>query len=124
MFELTIDNKVYGFHFGMGFVKEINRTVEIPMEGAPKVTQNAGLRYKIGAVMDGDVEALVEMLDIANKTETPRISRAELEEYIEDEGTDIDQLFEDVLDFLSASNCTKKTMVAIRKAIAEATNKD
>lgn len=124
MFELTIDNEVYQFHFGMGFVRDINKTVAIPMDGAPKVTKNAGLRYKIGEIMDGEVEALVEMLDIANKGQNPRVTRAQLEGYIEDDTTDIDQLFEDVLDFLSNANCTKKTMDAIRKAIADATSKN
>lgn len=41
MFELTIENEVYQFNAGMGFVKEINKTVQIPVDGAPSVKQNA-----------------------------------------------------------------------------------
>ena len=108
MFELTIENEVYQFNAGMGFVKEINKTVQIPVDGAPSVKQNAGVRYKIGQLLDGDVEALVDVLDVANKGQSLRATRTLLEKYIEDESTDIDQLFEDVLDFLSHANGTKQ----------------
>jgi len=115
MFELTIENEVYQFNAGMGFVKEINKTVQIPVDGAPSVKQNAGVRYKIGQLLDGDVEALVDVLDVANKGQSLRATRTLLEKYIEDESTDIDKLFEDVLDFLSNANCTKKTVRELRE---------
>ncbi len=115
MFELTIENEVYQFNAGMGFVKEINKTVQIPVDGAPSVKQNAGVRYKIGQLLDGDVEALVDVLDVANKGQSLRATRTLLEKYIEDESTDIDKLFEDVLDFLSNANCTKKAVRELRE---------
>ena len=115
MFELTIENEVYQFNEGMGFVKEINKTVQIPVDGAPSVKQNAGVRYKIGQLLDGDVEALVDVLDVANKGQSLRATRTLLEKYIEDESTDIDKLFEDVLDFLSNANCTKKAVRELRE---------
>ena len=115
MFELTIENEVYQFNAGMGFVKEINKTVQIPVDGAPSVKQNAGVRYKIGQLLDGDVEALVDVLDVANKGQNLRATRTLLEKYIEDESTDIDELFEDVLDFLSNANCTKKAVRELRE---------
>ena len=115
MFELTIENEVYQFNAGMGFVKEINKTVQIPVDGAPSVKQNAGVRYKIGQLLDGDVEALVDVLDVANKGQSLRATRTLLEKYIEDESTDIDKLIEDVLDFLSNANCTKKAVRELRE---------
>ena len=115
MFELTIENEVYQFNAGMGFVKEINKTVQMPVDGAPSVKQNAGVRYKIGQLLDGDVEALVDVLDVANKGQSLRATRTLLEKYIEDESTDIDKLFEDVLDFLSNANCTKKVVRELRE---------
>lgn len=115
MFELTIENEVYQFNAGMGFVKEINKTVQIPVDGAPNVKQNAGVRYKIGQLLDGDVEALVDVLDVANKGQSLRATRTLPEKYIEDESTDIDKLFEDVLDFLSNANCTKKAVRELRE---------
>ena len=115
MFELTIENEVYQFNAGMGFVKEINKTVQIPVDGAPSVKQNAGVRYKIGQLLDGDVEALVDVLDVANKGQNLRATRTLLEKYIEAESTDIDKLCEDVLDFLSTATCTKKAVRELRE---------
>lgn len=117
MFELTINGTVYQFKFGMGFLREINKTLSKQMDGIPNEKQNIGLRYKIGGIVDGDVEALVEVLDIANKTEQPRVSRAMLDSYIDNECTDIDQLFEDVLDFLKKTNATKKTTMELLEMV-------
>lgn len=119
MFELTIDNQVYQFRFGMGFLREMNKCVSVPVEGAKGVNRNVGLRYAIASLIDGDLEALEDVLDIANKAQTPRLTRAALEAYMEDEGTDIDQLFEDVLDFLKKANCTRKTAVAVLEAVEQ-----
>lgn len=117
MFELTINGTVYQFRFGMGFLREINKTLSKQMDGIHGEKQNIGLRYKIGGIVDGDVEALVEVLDIANKTEQPRVSRAMLDGYIDNECTDIDQLFEDVLDFLKKTNATKKTTMELLEMV-------
>ena len=119
MFELTINDNVYQFRFGMGFLREINKTVKTPVEGVKGLDQHIGLRFKVGGLLDGDPEALVDVLDLANKTENPRVTRALLDSYIDDPETDIDALFEDVLDFLSTNNATKKTVLML-KEMAEA----
>lgn len=119
MLELTIKEKVYQFNFGMGFLREINKVVKTPVEGVKGLEQHVGLRYKVGGLMDGDPEALVEVLEIANKGQSPRVTRELLDAYIDDDETDIDALFVEVLDFLSRSNATKKT-VAQMQELAEA----
>ncbi len=115
MFELTINSVVYQFNFGMGFMREINKKVGTFVDGLPDVKKNMGLQYYVAGVLDGDVEALVEVLDVANKNQKPRVTLAALDSYIDDADTDIDKLFEDVVDFLSKANATKKivnTMMA------------
>ena len=107
--ELTINNTVFTFRFGMGFLREINKRVTVPVEGLKDVKQNIGLRYYISGIMDGDVESLVEVLDIANKTESPRLTKAALDSYIESDDTDVDELFKQVIDFLKSANATRKT---------------
>lgn len=119
MFELTINEKVYQFRFGMGFIREINKTMSAPIDGVPGEKQNVGLRYKIGCLYDNDVEALVEVLYAANKTENPRVTIKELDSYIEDPDTDIEKLFEDVFDFLRQSNATKKVAADLQKMVDE-----
>lgn len=108
MFELTINGVVYQFNFGMGFMREINKKVGTFVDGLPDVKKNMGLQYYVAGILDGDVEALVEVLDVANKNQKPRVTLAALDSYIDDADTDIDKLFEDVVDFLSRANATKK----------------
>ena len=67
----------------------------------------------------GDVEALVEILDYANKTEKPRVTRDLLDAYIDDPETDIDTLFSEVLDFLRRNNATKKVVAELQKMVDE-----
>jgi hypothetical protein len=119
MFELTINNVVYNFRFGMGFIRAINKTMSTPIDGIPGERQNIGLRYKVGCLYDGDVEALVDVLDFANKTEKPRVTREQLDAYIDDPDTDIDALFNEVLDFLRQSNATKKVVAELQKMVDE-----
>ena len=120
MLELTINDVVYSFHFGMGFMREINKKVGIPVDGIKDVTKNVGLQYTVGCVLDGDVEALVDILDAANKSQNPRVTRALLDSYIDSEDTNIDALFDVVIDFLRGANATKKAVAQMIDAYQEA----
>lgn len=121
MFELTINNKVYQFNFGMGFMREANKRVKIPVDGLPGVEKNIGLQYMIASIIDNDVEALVDALDVANMAFKPRVSRNELDAYVDE--TDIDELFKTVLDFLQNANATKKIYQNLMAAVEEAQKK-
>lgn len=119
MFELTINNTVYQFRFGLGFVREINKTVQMDINGSKNAKKDAGLQFAVADLMDGNPVGLVEILLTANKTESPRLSRNDLDAYIEDDSTDIDALFEDVLDFLRNANATKKTVAAVEEMVEQ-----
>ena len=118
MFELTINEVVYQFNFGMGFMREINKTLSAPVEGNKDIKKNIGLRFKVASLYDGDLEALVEILEAANKGQSPRVTRLLLDAYIDNPETDVDALIEEVLDFLRNANATKKTVAAIDEAVA------
>lgn len=105
MFELTIGNQVYTFRFGLGFMREMDPRAKETKNG---ITKNIGLRLAIAGIIDGEIEMLIDVLDVANKGQDLRLTRRALEDYIEDEETDIDQLFEDVLGFLKTANCTRR----------------
>lgn len=109
MFELTIGDEVYQFNFGMGFLRDVNKKVDIPVDGLPGVRENVGLRYKVGMLLANDLETLVEVLFTANKGFKPRVTPEKLDAYIDHEDTDVDALFAEVLDFLKKSNATRKT---------------
>lgn len=116
MFELTIKDAVYQFNFGMGFMREINKKISQPVDDLKDVKQNIGLRYHVLCLLGKDIEALVDVLEVANRNQNPRVTRALLDAYIDDADTDIDKLFEDVLDFLRNANATKSATLAVIEA--------
>lgn len=119
MMELTINGQVYQFNFGMGFLREANKTVSEKINNATDKKKDVGATYMIAGIMDGDPEDLVNALDLANKGQNPRVTRVLLDSYIEDPDTDIDQIFEDTLDFLEKANATKKIVERLKKRIEE-----
>lgn len=115
MFELTIKGTVYPFNLGIGFVREINKTVKVEMSG---VKEDAGLTMAMTHLYDGSVIALIDILDFANKGREPRVSKQDLEDYIEDPDTDIEKLFDDVIGFFTKSNATKKQAAKLFATLA------
>lgn len=119
MQSIEINGTAYPVKFGMSFIREMNKRVTMAMDAWGGREENVGLNYYIAKVMDGDLEALQQVLFVANKTESPKLTIDILNEWFEDESTDIDEVFESVKGFLSTSNCTKRTYRAIEKAAAE-----
>ena len=105
-FEIEMNGTMYAFNFGMGFLKAINSraTEKVPNSN---YSVNVGAKYLMAQVMSDDVEALCDVLMTANKGENPRLTQKELESYIEDEATDIEALFAQVVDFFGKANATK-----------------
>ena len=120
-FEIEMDGTMYAFKFGMGFLKAINSraTEKVPNSN---YSVNVGAKYLMAQVMSDDVEALCDVLMTANKGETPRLTQKELESYIEDDATDIEALFKQVVDFFGKANATKMVYKEIQ-SIAEAVSK-
>lgn len=117
MYELEINGQMVPFNFGMGFLRNINKTVSIPVDGMQNVKQNVGLRYVVTRLMSGDTEALIEVLDKANEGCDPRVPRKTLDLFIDDESTDIDEVFEKVMGFLKTANATKKAVLDVIEAV-------
>ena len=120
-FEIEMNGTMYAFNFGMGFLKAINSraTEKVPNSN---YSVNVGAQYLMAQVMSDDVEALFDVLMTANKGESPRLTMKELETYIEDETTDIEALFKQVVDFFGRANATKMVYKEIQ-SIAEAESK-
>lgn len=115
MFELTINGQVYQFNFGIGFVREINKKKQAKAENG--AVQDVGLNYYIATLYDEDPIALVDILDIANKTEKPRVTRKDLDAFIDDRDTDISQVCKDILDFFEENNATKKATQNVKEFV-------
>lgn len=115
--EIIIDGQVYNFVFGMGFLREINKKFKTPVDGMKGVDKEIGLQYRVAGLMDGDIEDLIDILAVANRTETPRVTHDKLDKYIDEECDDIDALFSEVLDELKKSNATKTKVLKMETAI-------
>lgn len=117
MFELTINDKVYKFNFGFGFRRELDPKVTRKIDNVNGKVEQLGVQMAIAGVMDGDIEDILNVLDAANKGFAERVTRRELEEYIE--STDIDVLTEKILDFLKSANATKKIATRLQEVAEE-----
>lgn len=117
MFELTINNTVYEFNFGMGFMRELDPTVTKPIEGVKGKVQNLGVQYAIAGIIDGDVEALGDVLIRGNKGFNPRLTQKDVDAFIEDADTNLDEVFEAVLGFLKSANVTRKITQTLLETI-------
>lgn len=117
MFELTINNTVYEFNFGMGFMRELDPTVTKPIDGVKGKVQNLGVQYAIAGIIDGDVEALGDVLIRGNKGFNPRLTQKDVDAFIEDADTNLDEVFETVLGFLKTANVTKKITQTLLETI-------
>lgn len=116
--ELTIGNQVYEFKAGIGFMREANKRVVEKIDNTDTY-RGVGLTYLVAGIIDGDINDLVDALDIMNKGMKPRVTRAQLEEYVE-EVDDIDKLFEDVLDFFANANVSKRIVKNLTERIKKA----
>lgn len=113
--ELTIGKTVYEFKAGIGFMRDINDRIKQDVQSMKGVQNSVGLRYYTALLIDGDIDALIEILWCMNKGFDPRVTKVILEGYIE-EVEDIDELFKKVLDFLSQSNACRKTVTTVIEA--------
>lgn len=113
--QLTINDKDYQFIFGYGFIKELNRRYTIHEKG---LSLKAGLDTTLANFFNNDIETLVEMLKVGNLTETPKISEKELAEYVAE--SDIEKLFDEVLEELKKSGFTRMKTKRMSEAMKQA----
>lgn len=116
---LTINDTDYELNFGMGFIRKIDKTVQVPIDGLPGQKQNAGLQMAISYVIDHNLEEIEKMLIAANEGKSPKLTTSILDAYLEDEGTDVTEFCDQVLDFLRLSNCTSEKTKLLEEAVAK-----
>lgn len=119
MMELTIKEQVYQFTFGMGFLREVNKQAQRPVDGFTDLKESMGLQMMVAGLRVRDCEYLVKALEAANKAHNPRVSRVLLDAHIDDPETDIDALFDDVMDFLRRANATKNVVIKALETMDE-----
>lgn len=104
--EIEVNGEIYQLVAGFGFLHEVNKkvTVDVPNTGKKK---EVGLKFMVASISDGDIDALADCIFYMNVGQTPRLKKADVENYLEDVD-DIDKVFEDVINFLSQANACKK----------------
>lgn len=113
--KLTINETEYTFRFTIGFLQKLRDGMVASANG---VKAGFGDTYYInGVVIDRDVLALREVLLIANKANGGKLKANALDAYLEDESTDIDKLFDEVIAELQSSNVTSSK---VKTALATA----
>lgn len=120
MFELVIKDVAYPLNFGMGFVRKLDRSVNIPVDGLPGVKKEIGLSYAIMSLAEKDIAMLENVLLIANEGQNPRLTQDKLDAHLEDAETDIAELFDNVMTFFRSANCTKLTAEKVDEAVKKA----
>lgn len=109
-----MNGKVYPFKFGVGFLKRANARYKEIAGGSMTAVEN-GFIYLLARAEDGHVDAIAEMLLMANKGLKPQVTMQTIEDYIDDE-CDIDALWLEMLDFLkSSAACKKLTQETLNK---------
>lgn len=116
--ELTINNQVYEFKAGIGFLRDANKRIQQKIEGTDRV-KDVGLQYLVAGIIDGEIEDLIDTLDLMNKGCAPRLTKKQIENYIE-EVEDIDKLFDEVLGFLKNANVSKRITKDLLRRVEEA----
>ena len=114
MYTKEINGKLYDFNFGLGFVREIDRRETI--QDNNKKTQNVGLSYAIAGLVDGDFEKYIDCMLAGNKfSNGEKLTRPEIENWMESDDFDFEKECTDLLDFFGKCNFTKKKTESVVK---------
>ena len=114
LLQLEINGKTYGFKFGVKFVRELDKASPIERDG-----MNFGMALAVKVIPElqiANVATLSEVLYLANRTESPKISQGDLDNFI-DEHEDIEALFDSVIKEISESNTGKLVMKSLMKSM-------
>lgn len=116
MYSREIDGKIYNFKFGIGFVRDIDKTQTVKGENGEQ--KKIGLTYAIAGLMDGDFEKLIDCLMYGNKyAEGEKLDRKMIEVWLESEDADPNQECDDLLDFFETSKFTSRKMKELKEAL-------
>lgn len=111
---ITIKDKEYNVHFGIAFLRELDKKYET--KGIGGISFGVGIEVCVPKIVNGDVLALYEVVKTGIEGTKP--SDKALDEYFDT--CDIDALTEEVLEELKNSNATRKKTEAAMTEINQA----
>lgn len=117
---LKINEKEYNVHFGIQFIRELDKKNFLEEKGAKF---GAGLELKATALYSYDTVALAEILYAGTCTERTRPAMNEIDRYIENY-ENLEALFDEVISELKKGNATRLKMENLAAGLKETQNQE
>ena len=107
--EIKINGKEYELNFGVKFVRLLDKKMPITMNVRGMGEQPFGMAMTriVPGLKTFDTAILSDVLYYALWKAKPRPSQDDVDAFIDDDETDIEKLFADVIDAMSKSNSVK-----------------
>ncbi|RHR22077.1 hypothetical protein DWX43_22760 [Clostridium sp. AF19-22AC] len=112
---LNIKDKEFEVHFGIKFIRELDKANYFMKEGAKF---GAGLELKVPMLFTYDTVALSEVLYTGTCTQKARPTVNEVDEYVEN-SENIEALFDEVISELKKGNATRLKMTQMEKELSK-----
>nr|DAT49237.1 MAG TPA: tail assembly chaperone [Caudoviricetes sp.] len=104
MKQIEINGKKYDLHFGIDFIREMDKRYEFKGDG---VSFGMGLQAAVVYLKDFNSVAIADIIQAATTTQRPLLKNADIEAWIEAQGDNFEKVFDDFLSSLKKSPATK-----------------
>ena len=115
---MEIKGTEYEVHFGIKFIRELDKKYDIEREN---MKFGACLEMIVPLLIGYDATKLSEVLYLSTCTEKKRPNQESVDEYVENH-EDIEKLFEEVMDELKNSNATRLKVKDLMEGLEELEN--
>lgn len=115
MKQIEINGKKHDLHFGIDFIREMDKRYEVNGNG---VSFGMGINSAVFYLKDNNPIILEDIILAATHTSKTIPSVADIEKWLEEQ-EDLDKVFEDFLSALKTAPLTKSKATKVLKAMAE-----
>ena len=104
MKQIEINGKKYDLHYGIDFIREMDKRYEIKGNG---VSFGMGLQSAVVDLKDFNPAVIAGIIQAATATERPLLKSGDIEAWIEAQGDNLEKVFDDFLERLKKSPVTR-----------------
>ena len=102
--QLTINGKEYGLNFGVRFVRELDKTIGASIKG---INFGMGVAKALVGLGSYDSAVLSDVIYAATAASKKRPTAKEVDDFIDEDGTDLDSLFKQIPEEMRSANAVK-----------------
>lgn len=117
MKQIEINGKKYDLHFGIDFIREMDKRYEVKGNG---VAFGMGVQSAVIYLQDMNPVIIADIILSATHTLKSIPSLIDIEAWIEEQGDNLEKVFEDFLSALKNAPMTKLKVAKTLKAMEEA----